>query len=319
VLLWYAHGSYVNALIRGPHEYLLCEHGPAGDEWPVPTLPWPDRLRRVTVADLRADRPDVVIIQRTEEIGFCSDVLGFRPAYDVPAVFLEHNIPRDGLPSARHPLADLDRWLVVQVTEVNALLWDAGRTATVVVPHGVPDPGHRYSGELARAAFVANEPVRRTRVAGADLLARVAPDVPVDAYGIDADRLPAAWPDLDLHDGGNLSLTELWDAIACRRLYLHLNRWTSLGLSLLEAMHLGLPVVVLAMTGAATLPPEIGAVSADPGVLRRRVRELLADPDEARRCGEAAREVALQRFRLDRFLSDWDAVLDDAVGTFRRR
>src|SRR3712207_7592364 len=38
--------------------------------------------------------------------------------------------------------------------------------------------------------------------------------------------------------------------LARRRVYVHPVRWTSPGLSLLEAMHLGLPVVALATTEA---------------------------------------------------------------------
>ena len=41
-------------------------------------------------------------------------------------------------------------------------------------------------------------------------------------------------------------------------------RWTSLGLSLLEAMQLGMPVVALATTEATVaVPPEAGVVSND--------------------------------------------------------
>ena len=41
---------------------------------------------------------------------------------------------------------------------------------TTVVEHGVPDPGPLYSGELARIGVVINEPVRRWRATGTDLL-----------------------------------------------------------------------------------------------------------------------------------------------------
>jgi hypothetical protein len=30
----------------------------------------------------------------------------------------------------------------------------------VVIEHGIPDPGYRYTGELAAAGAVVNEPVR---------------------------------------------------------------------------------------------------------------------------------------------------------------
>ena len=60
----------------------------------------------------------------------------------------------------------------------------------------------------------------------------------------------------------------LHDELARRRVYLHPIRWTSLGLSLLEAMHLAMPVVALATTEVAeAVPPEAGVVSTDVDVL----------------------------------------------------
>src|SRR3712207_9455154 len=55
---------------------------------------------------------------------------------------------------------------------------------------------------------------------------------------------------------------ELHDVMAQRRCYLHPIRWTSLGLSLIEAMHLGMPVVALATTEAVeAVPPAVGGAS----------------------------------------------------------
>lgn len=89
-------------------------------------------------------------------------------------------------------------------------------------------------------------------------------------------------------------------------------RWTSLGLSLLEAMHLGMPVVVLAATEAPrAVPPEAGAVSADIEELLRCARKLVANPEEARRRGVAAREAALARYGLGKFQDSWDGLLAD--------
>jgi hypothetical protein len=67
------------------------------------------------------------------------------------------------------------------------------------------------------------------------------------------------------------------------------------------------------------LPPDIGAVSSDPERLRRRVRQLIEDPDEARRCGLTARAVALERFGLAAFLRGWDEAYEQAVELFRHR
>jgi glycosyltransferase involved in cell wall biosynthesis len=110
--------------------------------------------------------------------------------------------------------------------------------------------------------------------------------------------------------GDDLPQADLHAEMARRRVYLHPIRWTSLGLSLLEAMHLGMPVVVLGTTEAfEAVPPEAGAVSTRLDVLEEALRRLVADPEEARERGAAARAAALARYGLDRFLADWDEVL----------
>jgi glycosyltransferase involved in cell wall biosynthesis len=145
---------------------------------------------------------------------------------------------------------------------------------------------------------VINEAKRRARVTGTDLLPRFEQHAPLDLFGIGAIDLPHA---------------ELHREMARRRAYLHPIRWTSLGLSLLEAMHLAMPVVVLGTTEAfEAVPPEAGAVSTRLDVLEQTLARLVADPDEARERGQVARSAALARYGLDRFLTDWDEVLTPA-------
>jgi glycosyltransferase involved in cell wall biosynthesis len=129
--------------------------------------------------------------------------------------------------------------------------------------------------------------------------------VPLRLFGIGAAEL-----------GGieNLPQAELHTEMARRRVYLHPIRWTSLGLSLIEAMHLGMPVVALGTTEVAeAVPPMAGFVSTDVEVLRRGLQGLIEDPGEARRRGCAARATALARFGLERFLADWDRLLAEVA------
>jgi len=276
----------------------------------------PINTYEVTAEELRDRPPDLVLLQRLEEIELCAEHLQRRPGRDVPAIFLEHNTPKTDVPTTRHPLADEPGVLLAHVTHFNELFWECGGTPTRVIEHGVADPGLRYTGRLPRLAFVVNEPVRRWRVTGTDLLPRFA-DFDVDAFGIDADKLPEALG--RSHErvcfAGNLSPNPLYDAMAERRIYLHLNRWTSLGLSLIQAMMLGMPVVVLDTTEAArAVPAEAGVRSTEISELVTATRALLNDPDEALHRGLLARHAALDRYGLPRFLHDWDLAFKEAAG-----
>jgi hypothetical protein len=306
VLLWHVHGAWTTAFVHGEHEYtvpVVPDRGPDGVGI-ARTYSWPVGVRELSPDELRDEEFDVVVLQRPHELEHLAEEwLGRRPGRDLPAVYVEHNAPQGRIADMRHPAADRPDLLLVHVTHFNALFWDAGSTPTRVVEHGIVDPGMRYTGELPRAAVVINEARRRARVTGTDLLDRFAEAAPLDLFGMDAGSLGGIedLPQADLHD-----------EIARRRVYLHPIRWTSLGLSLLEAMHLGMPVVALGTTEAhEAIPAEAGAVSTRLDVLEDAVRRLVADPAEARARGAAARAAALERYGLERFLADWDEVLEE--------
>jgi hypothetical protein len=308
LFIWHVHGSYTTSLVQGRHEYLLPmlpDRGPDG-LGRARTWDWPPCAIEVTPEEAAAAHVDVVVLQRPHELELAERWLGGRrPGRDVPAVYLEHTSPQGRIADMRHPAADRPDLTLVHVTHFNALFWDAGHTPTRVIEHGIVDPGYRYSGELPRGAVVINEPGRRGRVTGTDLLARLNGDVPLDLFGIGA----AAFGGVE-----DLPQERLHDEIARRRVYLHPVRWTSLGLSLLEAMHLGMPVVALATTEVAeAVPPEAGVVSNRLEKLHQALRRLVHDPEEARQHGLAARRAARSRYGLERFLADWDALLEEVV------
>jgi hypothetical protein len=316
VLIWHVHGSWATAFLQGGDDYLLPVvpgRGPDG-RGRADTWTWPERAREVTPARLREEGCDVVVLQRPHEIALLEAWTGLRAGVDVPAVYVEHNAPPETAAATVHPLAGRGDIPVVHVTAFNALMWDCGAAPTTVIEHGVPDPGYRYTGETARLGVVVNEPVRRWRVAGTDVLLRLAETVPVEVYGMGMAALAERAPSLSgfLHD--DVPQDAMHDLLARHRAYLHPYRWTSLGLSLIEAMLLGLPVLTLATTAAPeSVPAAAGVVSSDPATLAAAARRWLADPDEARARGRAARAHAVDRFGLDRFLSDWQRLLKEVV------
>jgi glycosyltransferase involved in cell wall biosynthesis len=307
ILLWHVHGSWTTAFVQGGHDYLipvLPGRPPEGRGRPSRpgTFDWPPNAAEITPGQLGKAEIDVAIAQRPSELELIARWTGRQPGPDLPVVYLEHNAPQGAVANMRHPAADQPGLVIVHVTHFNQLFWDCGRTPTMVIEHGVPDPGYRYTGEREAAAVVVNEPLRRGRVTGTDLLAEFRRWLPVNVFGMGSEPV----------GGVDLPHKLLLDELPRHRVYLHPIRWTSLGLSLIEAMHLGMPVVALATTEAPeAVPRTAGRLSTDIGVLTQACRELLADPELARRAGMEAREHALARYGLGRFLSAWDLLLTE--------
>jgi Glycosyl transferases group 1 len=318
ILAWHVHGAWMTAFVQGRHDYLV----PVNPERDADglgvarTYDWPDDVHEVPCDRLRDEDIDVVVIQRPHELELAGRWLGREPGRDVPAVYVEHNTPRGDAATTRHPIADRRDLVLVHVTHFNKVMWDNGWAPTVVIEHGIVDPGYRYTGEWPRAAAVVNEPVRRVRVAGVDLLPTLCRTAPVDLFGMKAADVPEllSVPAAAMWTYENLPQEGMHDELARRRVYVHPFRWTSLGLSLIEAMQLGLPVVALAATEAvAAVPPEAGVVSTDIRRLAEGLRSFITDPLWARQTGKAGRDYALHRYSLHRFQSDWDRVLQEAT------
>jgi glycosyltransferase involved in cell wall biosynthesis len=315
VLVWHVHGSWLTAFVQGPYTYLVPvtpDRGPDG-LGRARTWQWPDSVREVTPQELRDADIDLVLLQRPHELALAEQWTGRRPGIDVPAVYVEHNCPDGTAVDTRHPLAGRGDIPVVHVTHFNRLMWDNGRAPTEVIEHGIVDPGPLWTGEERRAAVVVNDPVRRGRTTGTDLLPRFARVAALDVFGMRTGLL-AGRPGLEHCRLRDLPQGALHPAMARCRLYLHPVRWTSLGLSLLEAMFLGMPVVALDTTEVReAVPAGAGVVSNRFDVLEDAVRGFLADPEHARRTGRAARAAARARYGERRFLDDWERLIKEVM------
>ncbi len=309
VALWHVHGSWTTAFVQGEHRYVvpvLPDRGADG-RGRARTWSWPDTVSELSPEALAHAEIDVLVVQRPHELHELAErwLGGRRPGRDLPTVYVEHNAPQGRIAHMRHPAADRPDLTLVHVTHFNDLFWDAGDTPTRVIEHGIIDPGYRYTGELPRSAVVINEARRRARVTGTDLLERLGEVVPIDVFGMGAGAI-----------GGSEDMPQerLHDEMARRRVYLHPIRWTSLGLSLIEAMHLGMPVVALATTEVPeAVPPAAGLVSTRVDALVDATRAFVAEPARAREVGRAARRAALDRYGLDRFLTGWDELLEQVA------
>lgn len=319
IMIWHVHGSWLTAFVQGAHEYLIPVTPGRGRYGlgRARTWDWPASVREAAPEGLASQHVDLVVLQRPEELPLAAAWLGRRPGLDLPAVYLEHDPPPGPAAGARHPMAGVPGLRVVHVTHFNAAHWDCGTTPTTVIEHGIPDPGARWSGEVERAAVVINNPLRRGRTVGADLLPGFAEAAPLDVFGMGVTGLAGSLgvDAARCREFEDLPQDAMLAELALRRVYIHPFRWTSLGLSLIEAMHLGMPVLALAATEAPrAVPPEAGCVSCDLAELRDAARRLLADRNAAAEAGAAARQAACERYGLKRFLDEWDQVIAEARG-----
>ncbi len=317
ILIWHIHGSYLNTLARIDQDwYLPVKPGrPEGYGGRGRTFDLPANVQEVPAERVRDLDLDLVIYQTQKNLTEDREEILSPEQQRLPAIYLEHNTPRPDAVHTQHPVDD-PNMLLVHVTHYNRLMWDSGRTPNRVIEHSVAiNPEARYSGTLARGVTVLNAMQARPRIAGYDLFCDVRQRVPLDAAGMRTGELGGL---------GDVAYRDLHSVMAGYRFLFSPIRYTSLPLAVIEAMTIGMPVVALATTELPTVIDNgvSGYVSCNVDELVERMQGLLADPDEARRLGANARDVARERFGLQRFINDWNAAfaaaLDISPATQRR-
>jgi glycosyltransferase involved in cell wall biosynthesis len=201
---------------------------------------------------------------------------------------------------------------VVHCTAFNRLMWDNGGVPTRVIDHGVIAPAARYTGELDKGLVVINNLARRGRRLGSDLYKQIRLDVPLDLVGMGAEEAGGL---------GEVLHAELPAFAARYRFLFNPIRYTSMGLAVIEAMMVGLPVVALATTEMVTVIKDgvNGFIDTDAERLTQRMKLLLSDRDLSRSMGEQARRTALQRFGIERFVADWNQAFLEVTGSRHER
>jgi len=310
ILTWHVHGSYLYYLTHVPHDfYIPVRPGrPAGYGGRAGSFPWPDNLHEVPADELRELELDCVLYQSALHYLKDGPELLSDEQLALPAIYLEHDPPREHPTDTRHPVDD-SSILLVHVTPFNALMWDSGDTPTRVIEHGVTIPDDvRYSGELDRGIAVVNNLASRGRRLGSDVFVEARSRVPLDLVGMRSEELGGL---------GEVQPPELARFAARYRFFFNPIRYTSLGLAICEAMMAGMPIIGLATTELVTVVEngESGWIDTKLEPLIEHMNALLTSPAEARRLGEGARRTAEERFGIDRFARDWAEAFAFVTGT----
>lgn len=308
ILTWHVHGNYLYALSQVPHDFVIPVrrdgmpgYSPLGNK-----IPWGRNITEIPAEEIATQEFDCVIYQSRAAYEEDAPLLLTAAQRALPSIYIEHDPPRpypvDTVHCFRH-----DCGVLVHVTHYNALNWDAGDMPTRVIEHGVPvDPKVSYTGERAAGITVINGLPGRGRRMGADLFAWSRQRVPLDLIGMQSEQMGG------LGEVSNLSVAA---AMAHYRFFYTPIRYTSLGLALVEAMLIGMPIVGVAATELPTVivNGENGFVHTDKDLIVDVMRQLIADPELARRWGEAGRRTAMRRFGMDRYIADWLDVIEQVT------
>lgn len=309
ILTWHTHGSYLYYLTQAPHRFFVVSKPgrPAGYSGRYGHMHWGDNVYDMPADEIKNHRFDCIIFQDDHQ--YLHDQFELMTAVQrtLPRIYIEHDTPREHPTDMPHPVDD-PGVLLVHVTHFNALMWNCGRTPFKVIEHGVMVPQDVvYRGLHEKGIVVVNNMAQRGRRLGGDVFATVREQVPLDLVGMGAEALNGL---------GEVLHAQLPAFVADYRFFFNPIRYTSLGLAVIEAMMVGVPVVALATTEMATVINNGRSGYADTNIpaLISHMRELLRNPRLARELGEQGRRNAMERFHISRFVADWNSALSEVTG-----
>lgn len=307
ILTWHVHGSYLYYLSFLPVElYIPVKDKEEGYSALGNNFFWRKNIHEIYTQDIAKYSFDCIIYQSKKNYLEDQFQLLSSSQRNVPKVYIEHDPPRDHPTDTKHIVADTDIFLI-HVTHFNKLMWDSGTTRTAVVEHGVVSPKNiSYQGVKERGLVMVNNLKFRGRRLGYDLFKKIRKEIPLDIIGIGSEEIGGI---------GEIPHKNLPKFLSQYRFFFNPIRYTSLGLSVIEAMMVGLPIVAFATTEMPTVIENdvSGYIDTNVSILIQKMDMLLKDKEKARILGEGARKKADKRFSIKRFTNDWMEILSSVT------
>lgn len=312
VLTWHVHGNYLWYLSETPCDFILpvansaveLGHGYSGRGT---TFPFGSNVIDCPIEQLRNEKFDLILFQSRKHYEEDQHQILSPAQRRLPSVYIEHDPPWEDVTDQPHWFRETNG-LLIHVTHYNHLMWQCDHVPSRVIEHGVKvPPTAAFTGELSRGITALNHLTRRGRKVGADIFQQLAAQTPLDLVGMAAEEAGGL---------GEVVPTQLAHFIARYRYFFSPIRYTSLGLAILEAMMVGLPILGLATCELATVIEngKSGYLETDLSKLLAHMQRLSDDRQEAYALGQEARRIAMERFNIQRFASDWYKTLTEVAG-----
>jgi hypothetical protein len=302
IFTWHIHGTYLYYLSQANCDFYVPVGGKKAFGYGGKGGPFPfgANVHEIPAEAIPDADFDAILFQHREHYEEDQYEIFTDAQRQLPRVFLEHDPPRQHPTDTKH-IVDDPSVTLVHVTDFNRLMWDSNGVPTTVIDHGVVDPGVSYSGKLEKGIVVINNLHSRGRRLGSDLFEYVRQHVPIDLIGINAEEMGGL---------GEVPHNELPQFISQYRFFFNPIRYTSLGLSIIEAMMIGLPIVGFATTELVSAIENgvNGYTALNPDTLITYMRALIDSPKLAQRIGANGQAYARQRFNIARFAQDWETL-----------
>jgi glycosyltransferase involved in cell wall biosynthesis len=314
ILTWHVHGNYLYYLSQIPHKIFLPVNDDRNDDYMGKGcgFPWGNNVSEVHVEAIPDLELDCVIYQRPAHYLIDRFKILSKEQQDLPGIYLEHDPPQEHPTNTKHCVND-PRTTVVHVTHFNRLMWDCGVSPTSVITHGVVVPENAvYRGMLKKGVVIINNLKQRGRRLGLDVFEQVRRHIPLDLIGMRSK---------DLGGIGEIPFADLPYFISDYRFVFNPIRYTSLGLAVCESMTVGMPIITLATTEQTTIIKNDfnGYIHTEIDFLIDRMEFLLSNFQKARELAVNSRLYAKQFFNINRFVNDWNNILERATGKYRQR
>lgn len=312
ILTWHVHGNYLYYLTQIKSCDFFIPFKPESETGYSPLgdgFDWGENVHQVPIEKVKDLDLDLIIFQSS----YPSHKIYQEDQYQIlskaqqqlPKIYIEHDTPRPYPVDTKHIVED-PAVLLIHVTHFNDLMWDKNPAViSQVIEHGVKVPSAVvYQGDLKKGVVIVNNLKQRGRRLGLDVFEKVRSQIPLDLIGSGSEELGGL---------GEVSHHDLPEFLSHYRFLFYPIRYTSLGLSLCESMSIGLPVIGLATTELVTVIKNgySGFIDTNVEALIPKMKQLLADQTLANKLSLGARETAQTRFSINRFVTDWEKLLQN--------
>jgi glycosyltransferase involved in cell wall biosynthesis len=296
ILTFNTHERYQTQLSKTGHDF-YCFNYEGGKDWFKNHAPMPDNHYQLPQNSVYPSISlDLILVQ--SKFGQFQMAQNINRRLQLPVVVLEHTLPHLNWPDEHtRQFGQMQGNRNVFITEYSRQKWSIPGE---VVYHSIDTELFKPAGDpKPQVLTVAHDFIKRDYALNYQGWERITNGLNRVVVG-DTDGLSKAAESVD----------DLVKQYQESLVYVNPSTLSPVPTSMLEAMSCGCAVV---STNTCDIPNiikhgENGFLSNDEGELRGYIEQLFADPELAKKMGQAARETILEKFSEERFINEWNNI-----------